>query len=201
MLLENRAVLARIARPLEDKERSLNLTAIPFALSPVVFAVNNQAAQLKNLSVAQIIKIYNGSLQQWQDLHVDLGTIYPVTREEGDSSLRVLEKTITNFGAANNSTAKVIYSTPKTVRTLLRYKQTIGFIPMSGALGTDLHVLAIDNIYPSLENVQTGKYKYVLPFSLVYKSTPSPLCQAFIDFTSSLDGLNTICRNGAIPTM
>jgi len=199
MLLKKRTDLARTARPLRSREKDLGLTEVQFALSPIVFAVNSHASKLSNISTDQLSKIYQGRLNQWRDLQVDLGTIYPITREQGDSSLRVLEKFIDLSTKDHKSAAKIIYSTPKTVQTILRYKQTIGFIPMSTALGTELHVLAIDDIYPNFENVQSGKYRFAVPFSIVYQEMPSPLAQAFIDYLTSQEGWETILNHGAIP--
>jgi len=199
MLLKKRTDLARTARPLRQREKNLGLTEVQFALSPIVFAVHSQASQLSNISTSQLKKIYQGTLNQWRDLQVDLGAIYPITREQGDSSLRVLNKFLDISQKDHKGVAKIIYSTPKTVQTLLRYKQTIGFIPMSTALGTDLHVLAIDNIYPNFETVKSGRYRFVVPFSLVYQDIPSPLAQAFIDYLTSREGWETILNHGAIP--
>lgn len=201
MLNAQKCVLARIARPLQKDELNSQLTTLTFALSPIVFVVNPKIANLTEISTEQIRGIYRGTIKQWQDLGVNLDTIYPLTREEGDSSLLVLNRHIQDFATINAQKAKILYTTPATVEVLLRYQRTFGFIPIADAINKGLRILKIDGIAPTPENVQSGLYKFAAPLSFVYKEKegPSELGQAFIDFIFSQEGKSIIYANGIIP--
>ncbi len=201
MLQTGKTPLARIARPLTKEEQDGTLTTLTFAMSPIVFVVNPQISNLTNITTEEILGIYSGKINQWKDLNVSLDKIFPITREQTDSSLLVLNRHIQNFATINSLTAKIIYSTPDTVETLRRYKRTIGFIPIADAINAKLHILTIDGISASPENVQSGLYKFVTPLNFIYKEKegPSDVGQAFIDFVFSPDGERIIHENGLIP--
>jgi phosphate transport system substrate-binding protein len=191
--------LARVARPLKEDEKKLGLTYELFAKSPVVFAVNSSAADINNITTEQIIGIYSGKIKDWSQLGVQAGKIYPIFRESGDSSLLVLEEKMPGFADINAPAAKTIYSTPEAVAALTEHKGTIGFIPLSMAVGTQLRILKVNGVYPSIENVLDGKYEIVTPFGIVYKKQPKGLAKSFIDFIYSKEGQEIITRMGAIP--
>ena len=85
-VLDGKSQLARIARPLTEKEISLDFHEVVFARSPVVFVVHPSVTAVDNLSYAQVIAIYSGEIQNWQQLGGEDKTLYVVNREGGDSS-------------------------------------------------------------------------------------------------------------------
>lgn len=191
--------LARVARPLKEDEKKLGLTYQLFAKSPVVFVVNPSVADINNITTEQLIGIYSGEIRDWNQLGIQAGKIYPITRESGDSSLLVMEEKLPEFAKIKTSIAKVIYLTPEAVAALTGHKGTIGFVPLSMAVGTKLKILKINGIYPSSENVINGKYEMVIPFAIVYKEQPKGLAKSFVDFLYSEDGQKIINEMGAVP--
>ena len=191
--------LARVARPLKDQEQVGGLTYILFARSPVVFVVNPSVAGIDNLTLEDIIRIYKGKVVNWEELGAGAGKIYPITREPGDSSLSVLQENIPDFREMDDSAVKVTYRTPDTVATLTDHINTIGFLPMTAIRGTKLRVMKVGGVFPSAENVNTGRYKLTTPYAIVYKEEPAGLAKAFIDFLFSDEGMKIITEYGAVP--
>ena len=191
--------LARVARFLKEDEKKLGLTYQLFAKSPVVFVVNPSVTDINNITTEQLIGIYSGGIKDWSQLGIQAGKIYPITRESGDSSLLVLEEKLPDFAKIKTSVAKVIYLTPEAVAALTEHKGTIGFVPLSMAVGTKLRVLKVNGVYPSNENVLDGKYEMVVPFGIVYKEQPKGLAKSFVDFLYSEDGQKIITEMGAVP--
>lgn len=196
---EGQIDLARVARPLKEDEKKLGLTYELFAKSPVVIAVNPSVADINNITTEQLIGIYSGKIKDWSQLGIGAGKIYPITRESGDSSLAVLEGKIPGFADINAPAVKVIYTTPETVAALTEHKGTIGYIPLSMAVGKQLRILKVNGVYPSSENVLDGKYEITVPLGIVYKEQPKGLAKSFIDFIYSKEGQKIITRMGAIP--
>jgi phosphate transport system substrate-binding protein len=198
-LVAGKVDLARVARPLKMNEEKSGLTYKLFAKSPVVFVINPSVTNIDNITTEQIIGIYSGSIINWQELGIQYGKIYPVTRETGDSSLKIINKNISDFEKISTKVAKTIYNTPQTIDALVRHRNTIGFAPMSAVAGTKLRILKVDGIYPSIENVSNGKYRLVVPLGIVYKEEPAGLTRKFIDFLYSDQGQRIIIENGAVP--
>ncbi|MCX5864900.1 MAG: substrate-binding domain-containing protein [Deltaproteobacteria bacterium] len=190
--------IARVARPLTEKESAQGLKSQIFAQAPVVFAVNPGVTGVENLSLEQIIGIYSGKIQQWDALG-GVGKIYVMNREEGDSSRTVLENFIPGFKEISVPAGATVYSTPEALQTLMASPGTIGYLPMPTVVGTGLKVQQVQGISPSAANVRQKKYQMVIPFALVWKDTLSPRAQDFLDFLSSPAARKLMLDNGAIP--
>lgn len=199
-LAGGRVDLARVARPLKEREKKDGFTYHLFAKSPVVFVVHPSVTGCDNLAYEQLIGIYTGKITNWEQLGASDGKIYAITREPGDSILGVLNKQIPGFKDITKPAAKVIYSTPETVEALANHRNTFGFLSMSARNGTDLRIVKVKGIYPSPENVTAGKYNLITPFAIVYKGQLTGLAKAFVDFLHSEKGRKIISEFGAIPS-
>lgn len=197
-VITGRNEIARVARPLTEKENAQGLKARTFAQAPIVFAVNPGVAGVENLTLKQITGIYGGRIQQWDGLGGS-GKIYAMSREEGDSSRTVLERLIPGFKEISVPAGSTVYSTPEAVRTLSVSPNTIGYLPMPATLGTGLRVLRVQDVAPTAANVRQKKYQFIISFALVWKDTLSPLAQDFLDFLSSPAARKLMLENGVIP--
>ncbi|HFD32206.1 MAG TPA: hypothetical protein ENJ28_05805 [Gammaproteobacteria bacterium] len=197
-LLAGRADLARVARPLLENEKKYNLTYLLFAKNPVVFVTHPSVAQIHNLKIQDIMDIYSAKITNWKSVGDKNHKIYPVTREPGDASVKILLKYRPDFHV-NKKATKVIFSNPKTIEALVNHKYTLGFLPLSNVKGTNLRVMNLDGISPTIENVQSGKYPLTMPLGIVYKEKPQGLAKVFIDFLYSKKGQDIILDFGAIP--
>ena len=90
------AGLGRTARALKEKEKP-GLTDVAFARSPVVFATNTSVHEVLDLSREQILAIYSGKINNWKEVGGPDGKIYPLSREEGDSSRETIDKNLAGF--------------------------------------------------------------------------------------------------------
>ncbi|MGA1790507.1 MAG: ABC transporter substrate binding protein [bacterium] len=191
--------LARVARLLNENEEQLGLIYRPFAKSAIVFVVNPSVSGIENITTEEIIGIYSGKITHWNQLGVDKGKIYPVARETGDSCLRVLNEKLPGFKEITNPRAKIIYNTPKTVETLEKYRNTIGYVPLSAIMDTNLRILKVNGIYPSMENIENGSYGLTVPYGIVHKGEITGLAKRFLDFLYSEEAKKIIIANGAFP--
>ena len=184
-VIAGKADIARVARPLKEHEKELGLIQQVFANTPVVFATHPDVNGIDNITTEQILGIYSGKITDWSQLGAKPGKIYPLTREQGDSALRVLNEMLPGFADVNNPNAKVMYLTPETVAALQGHKQTISFVPLSAVVNTNLKILKVNGIEPSIEKVLSGEYKYLIPLGVVYKGQPQGFTKEFIKFLYS----------------
>jgi phosphate transport system substrate-binding protein len=195
------ADLGRIARLVTEKDRKFSLNHVVFAFSPVVFICNANVQKVDNLTYTQIVGIYSGSITSWSQLGGDRGRIYVANREEGDSSRTAIEETVPGFNEIAAFAGEVIKSTPENIGIVEKYKDTIGYGPLSMVKGRRLKVLKVEGIYPSLRNVQSGKYNLFIPFSLVWKGPLKGLSKRFVDFIFSPQGQKITADSGAAPVV
>ncbi len=191
--------LARVARPLKESEKKLGLTYKCFAKAPIVFVVHPSVTGVENITSEEITGIYSGKISVWGRLGGKDQKIYAITREAGDSSRTVLNRHLPGFKDIAKPAAKVIYSTPEAVATLVRHTKTIGFLPMPMVVDTELKVLKVDGVYPSAENVRSGRYNLMISLGIAYKGELTGLAKRFVDFLYSKEGKRLIAEHGAVP--
>lgn len=196
---EGKCDLGRIARPLKEKETSLNLTYMLFARSPVAFVSHPEHTGAKDLTYEQITGIYSGVITKWSDVGGADAKMYIADREEGDSSRSILEKHVPGFKNIANRAGKTIFSTPETLETVTQYPGTIAYLPLAMVKGTKLVTMSINGVYPTKENVLNGRYALTVPFAMVYKGVLSEQGRAFLAFLFSDQAQSIIMENGAVP--
>jgi len=189
--------LARTARPLKKKERSEDLTEIMFARSPVVF-VASPGSVVNNVSTQQVLDIFSGKIKNWKELGGPDHKLYPVDREQGDSSRKILSKHVPGFKEIQ-SVGKVFYTTPETAEAIGLHEFTFGFVPLSIALEHNLHILSLDGQVATTENVKSGTYTLLTPFFLILSKQSGPLARRFVDFVFTPDARELMVNNGVYP--
>ena len=197
--VEGKSDLGRIARPLKDNEVDLGLHYKLFAYIPVVFVANASVTGIDNLTSQQIVDIFSGKIKMWNELGGKNEKIYVANRELGDSCRAAIENNIPGFKDIKDPTGETLYSTQENHDALVRYKNTIGYLPLTEAKGPDLVILKVNGIYPSPENVAASKYPIVNPFGLVWKDGAKPEVLDFVNFMFSESAHKTIKSFGAIP--
>ncbi len=187
--------VGRVARPIKDKEKHFGLEYQPFAKVPVVFYVN-KSVDVRNLTAAQVVGIYSGTITNWQEVGGNDAPIRVVRREDGDSSLGVLKKTFPGFDSLVMTTrAKTAVSTPESFDAVEDKPGAIGFGPYSDAVVADVNILTIDGIAPT-----DAAYPSATTLALIYKEkSRTGHVARFLDFTRSAAGRTAIESANAIP--
>lgn len=188
----------RVARPLKDQEKELNLTYKVFAFSPVVFLVDPHAG-VDSLSARQIVDIYSGKAASWTDVGGKGGRIAVVNREAKDSSRGDLNRKLEGFKAVENPVGVVAVKTPEAVELLAKTPGVIGYLPVAMAKGLSLRVVKIDGIAPTAANVVRGTYSIASPFGLVWKGELKAAAERFYQFIKSAEGKKIIIDYGIVP--
>lgn len=196
-LREGTVRLARTARPLKETEQP-GLIEFLFARAPIVFSVNPNLEQVKNITTAQILGIYSGKYSNWKQLGQQDHKIYVVDREAGDSSRIVLEREMAGFKSLT-SVGFIAFNTQQAVSYVEDHKFTIGFLPNPSIVTRNIFTIAIDGVTPDAENINSKKYKYIVPLFLVSKGQPEGLAKQFLDYIYSPDARKIMEANGVVP--
>ena len=192
--------IGRVARPIKGKETALQLHYELFAYSPVVFAANRNRRDVAGLTTDEIIAVFSGRTTEWEQLGGSPpGKIYVAHREPGDSCRSVIEKNIAQFTKMEIAAEQIIFSTPELVATLEAHVNTIGYLPLAMTPGTGLHVLALNGVVPSDDNVRNGSYPLAVPLGIVWKDGLSPAAKAFKDYLFTTKAQHILNVNGTVP--
>lgn len=192
-----------ISRPLKDQEKKLGLTVVPYAQTATAIATHPSVAE-DGLTSSELIQIYKGTKSHWQDGQ----QIVVLSREEGDSSILLLEKKIPKFKEvfADSNHARfwnILYKDQDMERVLAKTPYTIGFVDI-GTLVAErvsfVKVLRFNGVSPTLENVSNGKYPLVKDLAFVFRKDRLPAnAKAFLDFIQSREGEKILRTNAYLP--
>ncbi|MEW6087187.1 MAG: substrate-binding domain-containing protein [bacterium] len=199
LVYEGKAGLGRIAREIKDGEKKYGLNHVWFAYSPVVFVVNFSGKGIDNITYQNIVDIYSGKIAFWNEMGGGSRKIYVANREDGDSSRLILEKIIPGFKTINTFAGKILYSTQEAADVLVKYKDTIGFIPLSIAIEKNLNVLKVNGTYPSVENVKNKSYNLTTLFGIVWKGELAGKSKLFVDYLFSRSAGDIMVKHGTVP--
>ena len=188
----------RVARPLKDQEKELNLNYKVFSFSPIVFVVD-PATGVENLSSQQVVDIFSGKVVAWADVGGKGGKIAVVNREAKDSSRGELNKNVEGFKAIENPVGATAVKTPEAVELLSKTTNAVGYLPAAMAKGLKLKVVKVNGVAPTAANVAQGTYKIASPFGLVWKGELKPAANRFFQFIRSAEGKKIVIDYGTVP--
>ncbi|MBI5905430.1 MAG: substrate-binding domain-containing protein [Deltaproteobacteria bacterium] len=201
-VINGETALARVSRPLTPSEAGKDLVYRVFARDAVVFAVGS-SVRARSLTIPQIMGIFSGAVDRWDDLNGGKGPIRVLLREEGDASLTALRKRYAEFRDLRfTSLGKTLYHDREMAEMLQKYRNSIGFATLSslGAANATVIPLAIDGIPATRETVSSGRYPVRIEYALVHrKDDLPPEAREFIDFLFSEAGRKVLSDNGLHP--
>jgi phosphate transport system substrate-binding protein len=191
-----------VSRPLKESEKGLGLAVVRYARTPLVIGVHPAVAE-DNISYAEIIDIYRGKKNRWQNGN----GIIVLTREPGDSTIEVMDKGVPGFRAVYDESQRAkrwttILKDLEMNEVLVKTPYAIGFSDL-GALKIERHrikPLRVNGVAPTLANAENGSYPLLKPLAFVYhRGKLSPAAREFLAFVRSREGARIMRANGCLP--
>lgn len=199
---ENLSSLGRVGRPLKDDEKARGLVYLPVGREPVV-VVAGAGVDLTAITSAQVAGIYAGRITNWREIGGRPAPIRAIGRENTDASRQALEKVVRPLKDMRlPGTVKVVHLDPQLIALLDRYPTSLAFLNRSALAACETRVvpLILDNVEPTPENVESGRYAAVLEFGLIHGlAGPGAAGRAFIEFIRSAEGRQILRRHGVLP--
>lgn len=182
------------SRELQGDEKVL--TAIPICYDGIAVVVN-PLNPVTSLSLNQARDIFNGTVKNWSALGWIDRRIDAVSREEGSGTRGAFEELV--MGTDTIDDATMVQDSNGSVREVVATDPyAIGYISL-GIVDTRVTAVAIDNVKPSVETIETKQYKIVRPFLYLTMGTPSEAARLFIDYVLSEAGQSLLMKEGLIP--
>jgi phosphate transport system substrate-binding protein len=188
-------VLARIARPLSDSERSAGLVETPVFRLPSAFFVH-PTAKITGLTTKQLADVYAGKIVNWKEVGGADLRIKVVRREEVDSTLIVLRQTMPGWkNLAVTEKSKLAVTTQDCINTVKQVEGSIGFGPFTKPLEMELSVLKVDGHYPT-----DAGYPSAVTVSFAHKQTTlTPEAKQFIAYSRTERAKTLLSSMGGVP--
>ncbi|MGB8397558.1 substrate-binding domain-containing protein [Bradyrhizobium sp.] len=196
---EGALMLSVSGRPLKQEEKAKGLDSFPFIDTPFLFVTSN--TQNLNLTTADVVAIYNGTITKWPDNR----QIKPILRPKSDTASAFL---IANIPGMQSAMDKIRQRTDVPIAATdqdnLQAAEAIE-ASFAGMTLTQfiadrprLRAIMLDGVQPSVDNMLDGKYSLKTTLHLVMRAQPSAATQRFIAFVRTPQAQKLIRENGGV---
>lgn len=189
----------------EEKDQFANGSIVQLGSDVLDIAVNsaNPVAQVKpDLSTEELVAIFSGETKTWAELDPALPDrpIVVAVRDIGGGASEVFDKAVMK-GTPISPEALQIPSMGALAGKVMDNADTIAYVS-SGLVNQNpdkLIPLSVDGIAPTLENINSGKYKIGRPLLILNKDEPNSYEQSFLEYLQSEQGMKVVEEMGYIP--
>ena len=181
------ADIGMVSRALKDSETE-RFTSYAIATDGIgiILASSNPVS---SLSDRQVVDIYTGKIDNWQQVGGTDAPITVVNKAEGRSTLELF----LNYFDLENSQIEadvIIGDNQQGIKTVAGNKNAIGYVSIGAAerdISADvpLKLLSVGGVEASTATVRDGSFPLSRPLNLVTTETPLGLSKEFIEFAQS----------------
>jgi len=196
------------AKPSKDqieyaKENKVEIVSIPIGKEAFIFFVEEDNP-IDNLSSDDIRKIYSGEISNWKQLGGKNSKIIAFQRPENSGSQVMMRYFMKDIPLKEADTIERISAMGGIIKEVKQYHNE------SGAIGytfryfleglnqeKDVKILAVDGIYPTIENINNGTYPILADLVVSkLKDNDKQYVDKLIEFMLSQDGQYIIEKTG-----
>ncbi|MGB8932948.1 MAG: substrate-binding domain-containing protein [Anaeromyxobacteraceae bacterium] len=189
------------ARPLRRDEFSLGLVAIPYARTPLLFAVGPRVGAT-SITASELAKIYRGDLARWPNGERVRVVLRP--RDEADTQflIGISPELAAAVEAALNRPGMLVAATNQESNAmLLSTPGSIGTTSLAQVIteGLSITPLSWNGVAPALKNLASGAYPLERTLYLVIRAPAAPPVRSFVSFLATAEAQRILERAGNIP--
>lgn len=182
--------------PTPDEIRRCNLKVFKIAVDGIGVIVN-PGRKLNNFTKEQLVAVFSGEITNWKTLGGPDATFNVYTRDAESGTRKVFWKK--GLGKAKITKKANFVNSNAAMKTMIANDPFgIGYISL-GVADSSVKLLATDGAFPSIENVQSGRYKIARGLYMNTRGKPEALARAFISYMLSPEGQALVKKHGFIP--
>ena len=178
--------IGMVSRALEGDEQELHAHAIARDGVGIILNAQNPVAVLTR---AQVVAIYRGEIESWQEVGGRDAKVVVVHKAEGRATLEVF---LEHFGIDNREVdaSVIVGANEQAIKTVARSPDAIGYVSIGTAAvdiehGVPIKLVGLGDVAPTLENLRRGVYPIARPLNLVTREPAEGLARAFIEYLRS----------------
>ncbi|MFJ9821586.1 substrate-binding domain-containing protein [Streptomyces sp. NPDC101151] len=187
------------------------------ALSVFALVVNDDVG-VKNLSTADVRRLYQGEITDWRRLGGRSLPVHLVSRDANSGTRQVFQRRVLGRGEMANSSVDCVHkddatapvtrceldSTDQVLTQVARLPGAIGYSELNLATrAKGLHVLTLDTEAPSVDAIEHGHSAYPyreIEYAYTYGRPPADsLASSFLTYLSRGNGQDIIRTHGHVP--
>ena len=196
--------LVRLARRLSDEElRAGGFSQLVYATDAVVFAAGRDVP-VENLTESQVLGLFSGQIDDWELLGGKPAPVLLFYREPSEIAHQGIKRQVPAFASLNfASMAKLANSDNDMVEGLTRYRQSLGWLPLSAVLASEgtIKALSFNGVRATPESLASGRYRIVIEHVLVYREKKfNDEARRFLGFVSSNAGSQVLRALNLLPS-
>ena len=180
-------------RPVSDKEIKKGIVYATVAWDAIAVIINKKNPVTK-LTAEQLKKIHTGDITNWKEVGGPDHDIIIITSHVGSATKKVFQKIVMHKEPYIDS-AIIVHSTRDEVDKVLENEFAIGAVSTSFSQNKAIKIVKINDLLPTQENVQAGRYKISRPLNFVTKGKATGEAEDFIAFMLSPTGQKIITKN------
>lgn len=173
----------------QEEKKVSGLTDHQVAVVGITAAINPKVG-IKDISKANLIKVFTGKVTNWKEVGGPNLKITLVNRSDSSGTRKVFDKLALDGAKAaqgitqdaSNTVKKIVSQTPG----------AIGYLALSYFTDNTVTALSIDGVTANEQNIVTGKFPVWAYEHMYTKGQPTAIAQAFIDYMMSSDVQNNV---------
>lgn len=179
-----------------DENPDVDFVDHVIALDGVAVIVSAQIyTNVTNITMAQLKAIYNGTINNWQDLGGPNETIYVNEREEGSGT----RDTFMEIVGLEETDADTAHSANSQVKQAVAGSDVgIGYVGL-GYVGEDTPALMINGVEPTAATIGDGTYPISRSLHMYTDGEPTGAIKAYLDYVMGDEGQAIVEEEGFIP--
>lgn len=175
-----------ISQQLTAAEIPETIKYIPIVKNLQLLITNKSVKGVENLNTEQIQGIYNGTISNWKELGGPDAQIILLDIPEDETEKQSLRKHHLGEKLQVTPRAIIFLEDNEILKAVTTTPYSIGIIANSQKIKeSDVNILNIDHLAPTLANIEKGKYKMTQTIGIVFSPQPTSATQKFIDFVLS----------------
>jgi len=198
LILRNKQGLRHVS----DKEN--NLKIIPVGWDALVVIVHKDNKIIESITPEQLKGLLTGKIKNWSQLGGKSDKPVNLYVRRGKISgvgLTLRQQLFNNIDQEFAKSATVMKSSGKIEKAIEKDPYGIAVSGISSSRHRKVHLLKLDNIEPTMENLRQSKYSLYRILFLVAPAdyAKQPELKAFVDFALSIEGTRVIKKAGTLP--
>lgn len=190
--------IGNASRGVKDSEKSAGAVENVVAIDGIAVIVD-KSNTVTNLAIEQLIDIFTGKINNWNQVGGNNQPIVVVGREAGSGTRGAFEEILEIEDKAVY--ANEINSTGAVMGKVASTPGAIGYVSID-ILNDTVAALKLEGIEPTSENIKAGSYFLSRPFVMATVeeiSSQNEIVQAFFEYIYSDEGVQVIQSVGLIP--
>lgn len=189
----------RLYLPGNDQESAVAFEPLAWDALAVLVHKNNP---VDNVTMSQLIDIYNGKITNWKALGGPDHKIELLTRKSKISGVGYMIRKLLFYNPEMKFNSSMEYkSSGPLEKAVTENEHAIAISGISSARLRDLKILALNQTSPDVDSIKSGNYLLYRPLYLTYRKDSPNIkeIRSFIAFAHSKQGRKIMVKNGVVP--